>query len=550
MNQVQHSLPTGIVDTGAALDSSPQPAWVLAIARSWRRALWIALPVLALFVLFITTGLRGVDYGWHWDEGDWHIKPSRQMVETGILLPKSYIYPSFDKWLVLIPSVVRGVETAIATHGNIEAVQKAMLAMFDAGDYILRVRSVFIVVSSFAIIWTYCAALALRYRPWEAFVAACGVALSWEFAYHSRFAVADCLMLQFTALTTFMLALFHRTGKPTWLYAASAAAGFAMGTKYPAVIVLFWVMVVSVMTLPLKAYWAQIRRLVSLGVIASVVYLVTTPGTLLEPFLFIHDTRMISSYYANNHHAGHTVTSALDHGRVVFNFLAFSLFSGHQWIAFPMFALTIFGAVIWLKRDRRFALFLVGFPALFLLMFCAKYRLMLARNYLFLLPALSLMMARGVGVLADWLPKPWLRWSGAAVLLGVLAVQVGWEIGASESIRHVDPDEQVRDAIAYVEKHADTQFRVSNQVRAKARAQHLEMPKNVVTGNAGTQVVFFGNAEGPGSWNFQTNDPWLTKAVFGPREMNFNWYAGWLGHDHLVVMDLLKARATGVPLAH
>src|SRR6188768_3965426 len=113
MNQVQHhSLPTGIVDNGAALEVSQQPAWVLAIARSWRRALWIALPVLALFALFVTTGLRGVDYGWHWDEGDWHIKPSRQMVETGILLPKSYIYPSFDKWLVLIPSVVRGIQTA------------------------------------------------------------------------------------------------------------------------------------------------------------------------------------------------------------------------------------------------------------------------------------------------------------------------------------------------------------------------------------------------------------------------------------------------------
>jgi hypothetical protein len=31
--------------------------------------------------------------------------------------------------------------------------------------------------------------------------------------------------------------------------------------------------------------------------------------------------------------------------------------------------------------------------------------------------------------------------------------------------------------------------------------------------------------------------------------VNFNWYAGWLGRDHLVVMSLEKARATGVPLA-
>jgi hypothetical protein len=100
-----------------------------------------------------------------------------------------------------------------------------------------------------------------------------------------------------------------------------------------------------------------------------------------------------------------------------------------------------------------------------------------------------------------------------------------------------------------VKKHADTKFRVSNQVLASAHAQNLALPMNVVRAPAGTEVVFFGNAEGPGSWFFQTNDPWLTKAVFGPREMNFNWYAGWLGHDHVVVMNLEKARATGVPVA-
>ena len=550
MNEVHfHSVTSGIADDQAPREASDQPRWEFAIARSWRMALLCSLPVLALFALFITTGLRGVDYGYHWDEKDWHIAPGRLMVQTGILLPKSYIYPSFDKWLVLIPAVARGVGVAIASHGDEAAVQAAMLAMFDGNDYLLRVRSVFIVVSSFAILWTYGAALALRYRPWEAFVAACGVGLSWEFAYHARFAVADCVMLQFTALTIFMLALFHRTGKPTWLYASSLAAGLAMGTKYPAVILLVWVMVTSVLSLPRNAYLTQIRRLVSIGAIASVVYLVTTPGTLLEPFLFVHDTKMISSYYANSHHAGHTVSSAWDHGRVVFNFLAFSLFSGHQWIAFPMFVLTVIGAVLWVKKDLRFAAFLVGFPCLFLLMFCAKYRLMLARNYLFLLPSLSLLMARAAGDISNWIPKPWLRWPLAAGLLGVLAVQVGWEIGASESIRHVDPNQQVRDALDYVRKHEDIKFRVSNQVRAKARALQLPLPDNVVSAPAGTQVVFFGNAEGPGSWNFQTNDPWLTKAVWGPREMNFNWYAGWLGHDHLVVMDREKARATGVPLA-
>lgn len=550
MNEVQyHRLTPGIATSRVAREASSRPGFAYGVARLWSVRLAVTLPVLALFALCVTTGLRGVDFGYHWDENDWHIAPARLMVQTGIFLPKSYIYPSFDKWMVLLPAVAQGVRAAIDSNGQPEAVQAAMLALFDAGGYLLRARSVFIVVSALAILWTYGAALALRYRPWEAFLAACGIGLSWEFAYHSRFAVADCTLVQFTALTVFMLALFHRTGKQAWLYAAGVASGLAMGTKYPGVILLVWVMVASVLSLPRNAYWAQLRRLVLLGAIASAVYLVTTPGTVLEPIKFVTDTRMISNYYANNHHAGHTVTSAWDHGRVVFNYLAFSLFSGQQWIAFPMFVMTVVGGVLWVRKDRRFAAFLVGFPCLFLLMFCAKYRLMLARNYLFLLPCLSLMMARGVGDLMHWLPKPWLRGLLATVMLGMLAVQVGWAIGASESIRHVDPKEQVRDALEYVRKHADTKFRVSDQVRASALAQHLTLPKNVVSRPGGTEVVFFGNAEGPGSWFFQTNDPWLTKAIFGPREMNFNWYAGWLGHDHLVVMSLEKARATGVPLA-
>ncbi|HEX2672261.1 MAG TPA: phospholipid carrier-dependent glycosyltransferase [Polyangiaceae bacterium] len=550
MNEVQyHRLTAGIVDSPAEPETISRPGWLFPLVRKWGPRLVSTLPVLALFALFITTGLRGVNFGYHWDEPDWHIAPARLMVQTGVFLPKTYIYPSFDKWLVLLPALVDGVRAAIDTQGDPKAVQAAMLALFDAGGYLLRARSVFIVVSSLAILWVYGAALALRYRPWEAFVAACGIGLSWEFAYHARFAVADCILVQFTALTLFTLALFHRTGKPFWLYASSVVSGLAVGTKYPGVVLLVWVMVASVLTLPRNAYLAQLRRLVSLGVIASAVYLLTTPATLLEPFKFVEDTRMISSYYANNHHAGHTVSSGWDHGRVVFNYLAFSMFSGHQWLAVPMFAMTVLGGVRWVKRDRRVAAFLVGFPCLFLLMFCAKYRLMLARNYVFLLPCLALLMGRAVGDVYGWLGRPWLRRVFAAAMLGVLGIQVAWEIGASESIRHIDPNQQVREALEYVKKHADTKFRVSNQVLASAHAQNLALPMNVVRAPAGTEVVFFGNAEGPGSWFFQTNDPWLTKAVFGPREMNFNWYAGWLGHDHVVVMNLEKARATGVPVA-
>lgn len=44
-------------------------------------------PPLLLFVLFVATGLRGRDFGHHWDEVEWQLKPVRQMAETGLLVP-------------------------------------------------------------------------------------------------------------------------------------------------------------------------------------------------------------------------------------------------------------------------------------------------------------------------------------------------------------------------------------------------------------------------------------------------------------------------------
>lgn len=561
MNEVQYSLPAsgiakralngGVAEERFAAEASRRPGWLFPLARSWCIGLVSLLPVCALFALFLYTGLRGIDLGYHWDEQDWHITPVRTMVQTGILLPKSYIYPSLDKWLVLIPAAVEGVGAAINSGGDPPTVQAAMLHMFDnEHGYLLRVREVFLFVSALGIFWTYGAALALRYKRWEAFVAACGMGLSWEYAYHARWAVTDTILVQFTALTMFMLALFHRTGKSYWLNLAAVAAGLGMGTKYPGVILLFWVFVASVLSLPRTAYLEQVKRILTLGTIASIVYLFTTPGTVLEPIVFVTDTRMISNYYANNHHAGHTTTGPWNHALVVLEYYGFSLFSHYEWLAVPLFALVLVGAVIWVRKDRRFSAFLVGFPILFLFMFCAKYRVMICRNYLFLMPCFAILMARAIGDIANWLPKPSLRWVYGAGLVALGVLQAAFLIKAAESIRHYDQDRYVREAMEYVNKHPETKFRVSKKVRSSARAQHVDMPQNVVGDHApANQVLFWAIAEGPGSWNFQTNDQWLTKAIFGPLEISFNWYAGWMGQDRLVVMTMEKAKNTGVALS-
>jgi hypothetical protein len=126
---------------------------------------------------------------------------------------------------------------------------------------------------------------------------------------------------------------------------------------------------------------------------------------------------------------------------------------------------------------------------------------------------------------------------------GAVAVaQAVFLIRAGESIRHPEPTVYVSQAIAYIADHPHQRFHVSGRVRALAAEQHLALPANV--GDAPVDAfVFQPIAEGPSPWSWKTNDAWLTRAVFGPREVNFNWYSTWGGHDRIVVMTNEKTPA-------
>src|SRR5689334_914376 len=224
------------------------------------RLLLLLLPGLSLTALFVVTGFRGVNFGFHWDEVEFHVTPMRQAVASGVLLPRQYIYPSFEKWMLFWATLPAGLRAGLATNFDPPRVQKALLAAFDAPHYLLDARCLFIVVSSLGILWVYGAALALRMKWWVALVAAAGLGLSWEFAYHARFAVADGALVQFSALTLFMLALYLRNRRSHWLYASAIAAGLATGTKYPGVYLLLPILLASFPRLPFRSVPAQLFR--------------------------------------------------------------------------------------------------------------------------------------------------------------------------------------------------------------------------------------------------------------------------------------------------
>ena len=301
------------------------------------RRLWVAAPLVALFALFVVTDLRGVDLGLHWDETVWHIDIARAMVKAGLFLPHSYVYPGLSKWLVLLPSFPPGVAAALTTEADPKQIQQAMLAVVDAPDFLLVARRVFIVTSALSLVWLYGAALALRRKPWEAFVAAACLGLSWEYAYHARWVANDCILTQFAALMLFLLALFHRTRRVGWLYLAAVAVGLGVGAKSPGVVLMVPLFISSVSSRPPRDVRAQLTRLAVVGALAFGTFLVTTPGFFIEPLTFLTDAHRLSAVYKNGH-GGYTAKGWWPHARLVVTYLAVDFFSPYRPVAIALFA--------------------------------------------------------------------------------------------------------------------------------------------------------------------------------------------------------------------
>ncbi|MES1173866.1 MAG: glycosyltransferase family 39 protein [Myxococcales bacterium] len=513
-----------------------------------KRHILLIVPITSLVLLFIVTGFRGIDFGFHWDEVPMHMGPVRGMVESGVLLPHEYTYPALSKWLILLPALPETLWAVVTKHGDPDSVHAVLKHLYDAPDYLLSARRVFVVVSSLAILWVYGAVLALRRPVWEAIIAACGMGLSWEYAYHSRWIANDCILTQFSALTVFALALFRRDRTDRWLYLAAAAVGFGTGSKQPGIFLFVPVILTSVLTLPLRAVLKQIRRGATLFAIVVGCFVLTTPGVLLEPFTFFGDGQKIAAIYGAGH-GQFGAHSAWQHWGWVWTYLSVEFFSPYHAISIATMACAALGLVIWVRRDWRFTVPLLIFPLVFLGIFCAKYVVMICRNYLQFTPILSVLAASGLATIFELLKNRWLRLALGSGL-GVIAVaQAVFLIRAGESIRHVDYSAYARQAIAYVAAHPGEKFRVSDHVRKLAAEQQLAMPPNVAKAPEGQAVVMFGRGDMGYPGDYKENNPWLTDAVFGPLDVNFNWYAVWGGNDRIVVMPIEIARAGGVPLA-
>src|SRR2546423_115835 len=123
--------------------------------RAWHYA-----PILLPLMLLIGTGLRGLDFGLHWDERPWQIGPVKHMVQRTTPLPGYYDYPSFDYWLNLL---VLSPDIFSSRAG--ENLREHLIQVLNSHAYLLRLRVVYLVITSLSLLWVYLLVLQRR-RSW------------------------------------------------------------------------------------------------------------------------------------------------------------------------------------------------------------------------------------------------------------------------------------------------------------------------------------------------------------------------------------------------
>jgi hypothetical protein len=295
-------------------------------------------------------------------------------------------------------------------------------------------------------------------------------------------------------------------------------------------------------------------RLIKAAAVFVVVYLIVTPATILQPVRVAEDIRFEIRHYATGHY-GHTVGWGLEHAWRLLAYFATVFFSPYLAIALLMFALAIIGIASIIARDSREGAVFLVFPAFYLL-YLSTQRAMLARNLLAVAPFFAIAAARGACVVGNFLRAnqnkpaaqvPRVAWCPAwgGLLGAALCLNASFLIASAERIMARHTDRFIRETAGYIRAHSNTRFFLSPRVKRDVAL--VAPPLENVTADPTKAAVFVLYArEGMRRWqDWPANQRGLTRACFGPREVNFNIYPNWWGDDRIVAIDSRHAAQIG-----
>jgi hypothetical protein len=496
-----------------------------------------------LLVCFLFTSFYGLNFGVNWDEPRAKFDSVRNTLNNGIFLQGgaedngfNYNYGGVNyllTWMGFTPEITDYLR---ANHWTREALAGRIIPILYGVPARLRVRRIYLVLSSLSIVWLFCLNMRLGRSRVEAFLAAAILAGSWEVAYHSRWIAPDAVVMQF-ALLCFLCAASTRRVL-LWSYVGAAAAGLTIGTKYTGGLVLPFFLAGAAYNL-----WRQnrsavhvLKHVVGMTSMAIFIFVVTTPGILIDPFRFFGQLKDQKDIYAEGFF-GYTVKPGLPHLWKMTQYFSLQLFS-HYWpISVVFAALCAVGFVALLVEWTWLGFLIAAFTAAYIAYF-SQQAVMIVRNLLIVAPFLCLASARGITVIANRLSA-----NGKRVVYGAIAallvVNLGWQVYAADQTKRREHSKYFLDRFGdYVQRHRGNVVLVSAKLAVALQGAGLKMPPNMVTvPNAPHDEVAFLQSEGPDIfWRDWPSNWWgMYKETFGALEVNLDAYSTFVGNERILL---------------
>ena len=288
---------------------------------------------------------------------------------------------------------------------------------------------------------------------------------------------------------------------------------------------------------------AYAKELILLVVIFGVVFLLSTPGVVLQPVTFLKSLSLASHIYATGH-GGHTVT-IFQHGSLLLLYLTL-VFESHFWpIALILFTFALIGvAVMWKTTRWETGILLCG-PVVFTA-FMVSWHVMIVRHFMLLAPFLAFFSARGAFALRERLARhSAIRLALTALIALMFLINVGWLFHAASTIRYRHQADLTGDVIAYMHRHSRTRYFMSPQLAQAIAARNGAKLENVSDNPNDAERYLFSSKElSPQQFTrLLCNRPGQYRLVSGPLEVNFDYYAHWLGDARMVDLSMQHARA-------
>jgi hypothetical protein len=487
-----------------------------------------------VLLVFIVSGLGGIDFGIHWDEGIL-LGGIEHSVLNATPLPDTYWYSSLPHDMGLLSLFPDGLGY-ILSHHTLNGLKAHLVELVRAPAFLLRMRANTVLITSLACLWAYLGVFYWRRSGWEALLAAAGIGLSWEINYHSRWYTTDPLLMQCGALCLASALAAQRGRAKLFLSISAMAAGLGFATKYPGGLLLL------VPLSSLTRYKKPPVHVLTLAAFFVAAAIAAMPGLVFDFPTVLQDAMSMVIHYRGGH-VGYDVPAGWPHAVLMITYLSKALFSKYAVISLVFFVLSVLGGFAVLKeKDPAWPALLI-FPAAYFLYFSVQ-KVMIVRNILVLLPFLAVLAARGAFFVESRLTQKMSLALFRFLLVACCVMNAAWEIHAMQTIRHRNDADQAAELARYVHAHPREKFLVPTGLSGQVTGAN-------VTSNAEekTDYAVFNTyaAKGRFDGRWPANRYGFATTWFGSYEVNLNYYPTWWGNHRLVVMPTERALRVLLP---